>query len=227
MKLLTSSLVAVAALAGPAFAAGADFFDMRRLEPIHGDAKAGAEKADVCVACHGPNGNAIVPEFPILAGQHEAYLYWELVEYASGTRPESSMTAQAQTWSDTDMRDFAAYFAAQKPAPLAPADVPDASADLTRGEALFLHGDAQSGSPPCQGCHGVAANGIEGDYYATWPILRGQHAAFLVQRLKDYRDGNPGTSSNDYIMRGVAHTLDDASINALARYLSALPPSVD
>lgn len=125
MKLLTSSLIAIAALASSAICDAADFLDMRSLEPIHGDAKVGADKAAVCVACHGPNGNAIVPEFPILAGQREAYLYWELVEYASGTRPESSMTAQAQTWSDTDLRDFAAYFAAQTPTPLPPTTVPD------------------------------------------------------------------------------------------------------
>ncbi|MFZ2237745.1 MAG: c-type cytochrome [Dokdonella sp.] len=227
MKLLSSTLIAMTVLTSPALTHAADFFDMRSLEPVHGDAKAGSEKAEVCVACHGPNGNAIIPEFPILAGQREAYLYWELVEYASGTRPQSSMTAQAQTWSDTDVRDFAAYFAAQTATPLPPATVPDESVDLSTGEALFLHGDPQRGSPPCQGCHGPTANGIEGRKYNAWPIVRGQHALFLAQRLKDYRDGNPGDSSNDFIMKGVAHTLDDASIEALALYLSSLPPSAN
>lgn len=224
MKHITAIVVALAAFAPPGFVSASDFFDMRSLEPVHGDASAGARKADVCVACHGPNGNAIIPTFPVLAGQHEAYLYWELVEYKRGARPESSMTAQARTLSDADMRDLAAYFAAQTATAAPVAAAGDSSNSLFTGEALFLHGDAQRGSPPCQGCHGAAAGGIDSERHMAWPILRGQHADYIVLRLKDYRDGKAGDSSNDMVMHGVAQTLDEASMQAIATYISALPP---
>jgi cytochrome c553 len=120
------------------------------------------------------------------------------------------------------MRNLAAYFSQQA----ATADVATpASPETSRGEALFLHGDARSGPPPCQGCHGTTAAGLSGSAYAAYPALRGQHADYLVQRLKDYRDGKLSDSSNDFIMQGVARTLDDASIDATAAYLSTLAPT--
>ena len=49
--------------------------DVRAQAPIHGDANAGAGKAAVCGACHGPQGVAIAPNFPNLAGQSATYIY--------------------------------------------------------------------------------------------------------------------------------------------------------
>src|SRR5260370_1961787 len=88
---------------------------LRAAAAIHGGASAGAGKAGVCMACHGPGGNALVPTFPRLAGQRPDYLYWHLVEYKRGHVPESPMTAQVANLSDEDMRDLAAFFAAQTP----------------------------------------------------------------------------------------------------------------
>jgi len=215
------SAVLALVLAAPAWAAPG-YIDQRGVAPIHGDASAGAAKAAVCFACHGPNGNSLVPAFPRLAGQRADYLYWELAKFKRGTRPQSPMTAQAATLSDEDMRNLAAYFSQQA----ATADVATpASPEALRGESLFLHGDARSGTPPCQGCHGTTAAGLSGSAYAAYPALRGQHADYLVQRLKDYRDGKLSDSSNDFIMQGVARTLDDASIGAIAAYLSTLAPT--
>ena len=39
-----------------------------------GDAAAGKEKSALCAGCHGADGNAVVPMYPRLAGQHEQYL---------------------------------------------------------------------------------------------------------------------------------------------------------
>ena len=39
------------------------------------DIEAGKKKAaEVCAACHGPDGNSPAPAFPKLAGQHASYL---------------------------------------------------------------------------------------------------------------------------------------------------------
>jgi cytochrome c553 len=59
--------------------------------------------------------------------------------------------------------------------------------------------------------------------YAAWPSLRGQSGQYLVARLTSFRNGQPADTSNTFIMAGVAHTLDDAAIQALAAWLSSLP----
>jgi cytochrome c553 len=217
------------ALGGVAPTRAADYVDQRMLEPIHADVAAGATKAVVCLACHGPAGNAVVPAFPRLAGQRAEYLYYRLREFrhADTKLPyyaASPMPVQAKTLSDEDMRDLAVYFAAQTPVATPGAIAPaDAS-----GETLFREGDAGRGIPPCQGCHGAAADGgpvAAGQQYLLYPALRGQHAPYLVARLRSYRDGWPRYAGGDYIMAGIARTLDDESIQAVAAYLAALPPS--
>ncbi len=57
--------------------------------------------------------------------------------------------------------------------------------------------------------------------YRTYPALAGQHADYVVQRLKDFRDGKHVTSSTDLIMTPVAKTLDDASIAAVAAWIAS------
>jgi cytochrome c553 len=215
---------------------GADYIDLRRIEPIHGDASAGAAKAAVCAACHGPNGNSLVPLFPRLAGQRADYLYYRLLEFKQADPKDpyyaaSPMTAQAAALSEDDMRNVAAFFAAQTQTTVAASAAPVALQDA-RGESLYLHGDSERGIPACQGCHGGAAQGPSFDssvraqqHFAAWPALRGQHGAYLISRLTRYRDAKPHATSNDFIMRGVAGTLDDDAIAALAAWLGSLPPS--
>jgi cytochrome c553 len=214
----------------PAVAGAGSYVDLRRIEPIRGDMASGAAKTAVCVACHGPSGNSIVPQFPSLAGQRADYLYHRLVAFKAVNPKDPSyasspMPAQTQSLSDQDMRNIAVYFAAQ--APVGPAPPPPTAVD-GRGQALYLGGDPSRGVPPCQGCHGAAALGgpVEyGNQYLAYPLLRGQHAAYLVSRLTNFRNGLPNSSSNDFIMHGVALTLDDGAIQSLAAWLESLPPA--
>jgi cytochrome c553 len=46
-----------------------------------------------------------------------------------------------------------------------------------------------------------------------------------VSRLTNFRDKPPHISSNEFIMHGVALTLDDDSIQSLAAWLEGLPPA--
>jgi cytochrome c553 len=46
-----------------------------------GDIDAGKLKAATCVACHGSDGNAIIGQYPKLAGQHADYLVKQLADY--------------------------------------------------------------------------------------------------------------------------------------------------
>ena len=79
-----------------------------------GYAVAGKEKSLVCQSCHGETGNqAITPDIPNLAGQHQDYLEHALRAYRSGDREQAVMSTFAQQLSDQDIQDLAAYFASQ------------------------------------------------------------------------------------------------------------------
>ena len=211
-----------------ALSAAQRYTDLRRIEPIHGDAAAGAQKATVCFACHGANGVSVAPTFPRLAGQRADYLYHRLVSFnhADPKDPyysKSPMTAMAAKLSDEDMRNLAAYFATQPPQAT---DVAAAATTSPRGELLYRSGDPSNGVPPCQGCHGAEAEGVPvlEVQYAAYPALRGQYAPYIIARLTSFRQGLPHDSSNDMIMSGVARTLDDDAIQAVAAWLSSLTP---
>ena len=81
-----------------------------------GNAASGKQKAaQVCAACHGPEGNKpTAPENPILAGQHQDYLVKALKDYKAGKRNNPIMKGFAATLSSQDMQDLAAWFASQK-----------------------------------------------------------------------------------------------------------------
>jgi cytochrome c553 len=73
----------------------------------------GREKSAVCAACHGQTGVSANPEWPNLAGQHESYLYQSLRQYSTGERQNAIMAGQVMALSEEDMRDLAAFYAAQ------------------------------------------------------------------------------------------------------------------
>ena len=224
-------LMAFAILWAPAFAtAAADgttvrkpaaWIDLRGQPPIIGDARAGQARSTVCAACHGPQGLAIAPNFPNLAGQSATYLYVQLKTFKHGQRSDPVMSGQAATLSDADMRNLAVHYASL---PAKPAGHADAA---SRGGRLFLGGDPTRGIPPCQACHGPSGRGprlYPGDApqppWATFPYLHGLSAIYVSKALDDFRSGARSGTSNALIMHGVAQTLDDADIQALSSYIA-------
>jgi cytochrome c553 len=206
-------LVLVALLAAAPAALAQD----ARPDPFTGgSAQAGAGKAAVCGACHGPGGNSANPEWPKLAGQHAAYTYHELAEMKSGARPSPLMAPQAAALSDQDMKDLAAYFAAQKATPgvASPDAVPVA-------EKLYRAGDAARALPACAACHGPQG---AGNAAARYPRIGGQHAKYNATMLRGYRAqaGAANLDAEAAIMASVAARLTDAEIEALASYVNGL-----
>lgn len=178
-----------------------------------GSASAGQGKAAVCAACHGMDGNSMMPMWPSLAGQHEQYISKQLVEFQSGARKDDTMSPMAMPLSEQDIADLAAWFASQK------ANVGSANAEkAAAGEKLYRAGDAERGVAACMACHGPSGAGNPG---AKFPALNGQHSAYTVKALKDFRDG---VRSNDpaNMMRDVAGKMTDAQIEAVAEYIAGL-----
>ncbi|MEX0729279.1 MAG: cytochrome c [Aquisalimonadaceae bacterium] len=79
-----------------------------------GDAAAGEEKAQACLACHSASAVEGNPEWPRLNGQHTDYIVQALRAYQSGTRQNAIMRAQVEDLSRQDMRDLGAWFSAQQ-----------------------------------------------------------------------------------------------------------------
>jgi cytochrome c553 len=84
-----------------------------------GNADKGKEKAaQVCGACHGPEGNKpSAPDQPVLAGQYYDYLVQALGDYKGGRRNNAIMKGFAAQLSKQDMEDLAAWFSS-RPTPL-------------------------------------------------------------------------------------------------------------
>jgi len=88
-------------------------------ELVSGTAKTGTriergkEKATICTACHGENGVSAMPNWPTLAGQHEDYLQQALTQYKLGGRMDPVMAGQVLNLTEDDIKDLAAYYAAQ------------------------------------------------------------------------------------------------------------------
>ncbi len=179
-----------------------------------GDPKAGEAKANtICMACHGPQGNAIVPTWPKLAGQHPDYIIKQLMDFKAGNRENAQMSPMAAPLTDQEVLDMAAYYSSQTQAGGA-AD--PALADA--GARLYRAGNATSGVPACSGCHGPAGMG---NNLARFPRISGQHADYTKQTLTYFRDGTRANDPNG-MMRGVAARMTDQEIAAVSQYIQGL-----
>ena len=82
-----------------------------------GNAEAAKSKISACIGCHGiPGYKTVYPhvyQVPMITGQQPAYIVKALQAYKSGARSHPSMRGVAQSLSDQDMADVAAYYASQ------------------------------------------------------------------------------------------------------------------
>lgn len=178
-----------------------------------GNAEAGKAKSATCVACHGTDGNSPITIYPKIAGQHSEYLYKQLKEFKSGTRPDPVMAGMVAALSDQDMKDLAAYFASQTMSSgTTPEDV------VAEGEYLYRGGDMDRGIPACIACHGP--RGV-GHSLAGFPKISFQHPEYIKAQLEKFRSGDRANDSNG-MMRDIAVKLTDKDIEILSKYMSGL-----
>ena len=163
------------------------------------------QKAEVCFACHGPNGNSQNPEYPILAGQSWRYIYIELQDFKAGRRTDPVMSPLAAALSRDDMIALGNFFAAQKPLPIA------FKADGARVDA----GRRISDAVLCPMCH---LGGFVGQNEI--PRVAGQYPQYVKKQLHAFKDK---TRTNDAgNMTSVAGTLSDDDIENLSHYIANL-----
>ncbi len=169
------------------------------------DAGAGQAKAQVCVACHGPQGNSTNPAYPELAGQTARYLYLQLRDFKESRRSHPSISPMAGPLSREDMLDLADYFAAQKPLP-----------STYRVEAARVEaGRKKSEEILCTMCH---LGGFSGQNEI--PRVAGQQYAYIVKQLEDFRARRRTNDAGN--MTSVSRNLSDDDIRNLANYITNL-----
>ena len=166
-------------------------------------ASEGAQKAAVCAGCHGHEGRSLVPDNPILAGQHADYLGNALRAYISGERDNGIMKTMAERLSTEDMESITAYYAAQ-PSYQSQAL---ATGDAARGEAK---------TAVCVACHGTSGRSAS----TMFPNIAGQHAVYLSKALRAYRSGE---RSSNIMLTTITQSLSDQDIEDIAAYYSRQP----
>lgn len=85
---------------------------------LTGDTETGRLLTYTCQGCHGIEGyKNVYPTYhvPRIGGQSALYLTNALAEYKRGTRKHPTMQAQAQSFSDQDIADIAAFLSELKP----------------------------------------------------------------------------------------------------------------
>lgn len=71
--------------------------------------------AATCANCHGTNGKAVEGSAVVtLAGMPKDYIVTQMKAYKAGTRPATIMHQLSKGYSDAQIEQIAAYFAAQK-----------------------------------------------------------------------------------------------------------------
>ena len=184
---------------------------------VIGDAQAGGQKNAMCIGCHGIVGyQSTFPQVykvPKISGQGAGYIAAVLHEYKKGERKHPTMRGVADSLSDQDIADVAAYYAqsGRTGAALAPEPAPAPSAPVA---ALLAKG-------ACVSCHG--ANFAQ-PIAPTYPNIAGQHADYLFVALKAYKtQNNAYVGRSNPIMGAVAQQFSNAELQALAGYISSLP----
>ena len=179
-----------------------------------GDPQAGSELVATCAGCHGADGNSVVGQWPTLAGQRESYTLAQLFHVQKGERMIESMMGLLDNYSEDQLRDIAAFYAAQE-VKVGQAD----SINFELGQRIYRAGNLSNGVPACTGCHGPQGKGVES---AGYPMLSGQKAEYVVTSLVAYKNGERVHSSNAKIMQGIAARLTTEEIRAVANYVSGL-----
>lgn len=157
------------------------------------------------MACHGPQGNSQIPQFPSLAGQPKVFLENQMVLIREGLRDIPQMKGLLDGMKDADIVVLANYFSAQTP-------VRPTATSALNAEA-YQRGQALARQMLCGTCHLPDYSGRQ-----QIPRLAGQHEAFLRDTMKQFRD-HPGPG-RDTIMAASLYGLKDVDLADLAHFMA-------
>lgn len=197
-----------------------DLLELGQLVAMGGAENGGSGMA--CITCHGANGTGDGSgAFPRLAGQAGWYTYKQLVDYASGARPNQVMSGIAQRLTEREMEAVAAYYAAID-APYRPIPGEADVSLLQWGGQLGAVGSAEKGIPACVNCHGPSGTGNP----PSVPYLAGQYANYMTYQLQLWREGVRDNDAMN-VMSAIASKMTDEDMRAVSEYYARVRPVVD
>lgn len=179
---------------------------------LKGNAKEGKEGYEVCGACHLPSG-AGRPDgtFPQLAGQHATVLIKQMADIRGGLRDNPTMYPFAKELTDAqELANVSAYIQSLCiPADHGKYDGKDATDQIAKGKDLY--------EKQCLECHGK--NG-QGDGAKFYPVIAGQHYAYLLRQMTEIRDGKRRNANPDMVK--VIKPYTSEQLIAISAYQSSL-----
>jgi len=169
-----------------------------------------ARSLPACVSCHGAGGNSTITVNPKLAGQSEAYLHKQLVNFTTPDRNQPVMTTYAKLLTDEEKHNVAAWLATQ---PVKPGAAKNKDT-IELGKKIYRGGIAEKNVPACASCHGASGGGIPVQY----PRLAGQHQDYTVAQLGLFKAG----TRKSVEMATIAKRMSDEEMKAVADYVAGL-----
>ena len=189
-------------------------------QDITGNAQAGQKINAMCIGCHGIKGyQASFPEVykvPMISGQNAKYIESALHAYKKGDRKHPTMRGIAESLTDQNIADLAAYYSVHGliEGQLAPKEAKEPSAEVA----------ALLGKANCASCHGA---NFSMPIDPSYPKIGGQHADYLFVALKAYKiTDNAKVGRANPIMASMAKQYSNAELKLLANYLSSVQGDV-
>ncbi|MEJ8839969.1 c-type cytochrome [Ramlibacter sp. AN1133] len=178
-------------------------------------------KTAMCFGCHNIKGyQASFPEVykvPMIAGQSAKYIAAALNAYKTGDRKHPTMRGIAETLSEQDIADIAAFYEnLGKEERKVPGDKPN------REPSTQVAGLVQKAN--CASCHGA---NFSKPIDPSYPKIAGQHSDYLFHALKAYKtENNPAVGRSNGIMGAIAKQFSNAELKAIAQYVGSLDGEV-
>ena len=181
------------------------FLGVAILAPLFSAAQNPPARANMCNACHGPNGNAVLKDMPSIAGQPKVFIENQLVLIREGMRDIPQMKGVLDNVPDTELTELATYYSSLK----------IAKPTAQKQAALHDKGETLSKEMRCGICHLPTYVGRE-----QMPRLAGQREDYLLYTMRAMKANQ--AVGRDPIMIASLYGISDEDLKAISHYLSRL-----
>ena len=166
-----------------------------------------ANRIALCGACHGAQGNSVIPNTPSIAGQPKVFLENQLVLIREGMRDIPQMKGLLDNVPDAELSALAQHYAA----------LPVVKPSTQQRQDLFAKGESLSKEMRCGICHLPNYVGRE-----QMPRLAGQREDYLLHTMRSMKSNQ--VAGRDPIMTASLYGISDADLQAIAHYLAHVKP---
>jgi len=181
------------------------FLGVAILAPLFSAAQKPPVRANMCNACHGPNGNAVLKDMPSIAGQPKVFIENQLVLIREGMRDIPQMKGVLDNVPDTELTELATYYSSLK----------IAKPPAQKQADLHSKGETLSKEMRCGICHLPTYEGRE-----QMPRLAGQREDYLLHTMRAMKANQ--AVGRDPTMIASLYGISDEDLKAISHYLSRL-----